>query len=58
MYEKIPQPLSFGSSSLVEGQALFLSAWPWRWTHYDPLKCWYLFTKQHSIIFQKSWVFS
>lgn len=28
MFETIPLPLSFGSSTLTEGQALFLTAWP------------------------------
>jgi hypothetical protein len=28
-------------------------SWTWRWTLYDPLKCWMTFTRLHAIISQK-----
>jgi hypothetical protein len=33
-----------------------LTAWPWRWRHYDPLKHWYLCTSCHSVTCQKTWI--
>jgi len=34
------------------------TAWPWKWRHFNPLKCWQLHTERHSVTQQNTWIFN